>query len=55
LDLFPVVNALIEIVWDLSFMHMTPCGSDDSVDKLQRYELGGGSVLAAFAAALLCK
>jgi hypothetical protein len=30
-----VVNALIEIVWDLSFLHMTPCGSDDSVDKLK--------------------
>jgi hypothetical protein len=30
-----VVNALIEIVWDLSFVHMTPCGSDDSLGKLK--------------------
>jgi hypothetical protein len=32
-----VVKALIEIVRDLSFMHMTPCGSDDSVDKLKSF------------------
>ena len=30
-----MVNALIEILRDLSFLHRAPCGSDDLVGKLK--------------------